>query len=214
MVLIYEVARAPQSGVVKMKINNKLALFVLAFAGLAVADYAQTTITFAVPSTTTFTNTYLDGGSNSSEGAFPPTTVGASYFFNSTTGWSELIQPCINGIAYSSSSVRCQAGVARPAIKTANTGTVTQKFYYKFDAAIPTGVLTCINGSKAESAGSQVVKSGCLLGDLNDTAWAIVATGVLPPPSTSSAINVTIYANFTAVAGQTTARTLYTNSTT
>jgi hypothetical protein len=192
-----------------MKLNMKiLGLLLISCAAFVIADYAQTTIYFAVPSTTSFTNAYLDGGTNSS-GSFPPSIVGASYYFNSSTGYSELIQPCIGGTAWGSSTTTCQSGVARPAIITTNTGTVAQDFWYEYNTGIPTGWLTCINGTKRLTADSTVVKSTCLMGDLNATGWAKVGLAV----AAGKAINVTIYANASNAAGGTNSVTLYTNST-
>lgn len=191
----------------------KMALLgLLGFAGIVIADYAQTTFWFAIPSATTFTNSYLDGGSNTSEGSFPPATAGASYFFNSSTGYGWWIQPCINGIAFSD-NIRCQRGVERPAIVTTSTGTVSMDFWYKWDSAIPSGWNTCINGTGRLSADSLTVKAGCSVvgatGDLNATSWARVGIGI----PAGKAINVTVYANASGAAGGTTSKTLYTNTT-
>jgi hypothetical protein len=199
----------PQSGVVNMNKMKIALLGLLGIAGVVIADYAQTTFWFAVPSATTFTNSYLDGGTNSSEGTFAPSTVGASYYFNSTTGYGWWIQPCINGVTYNPTTLTCQSGVARPAIITTSTGTVSMNFWYKWDSAIPTGWLTCINGTGRLTADGLTVKSNCALGDLNDTAWARVGINI----AAGKAINVTPYANASGAAGGTTSKTLYTNST-
>lgn len=193
--------------------NNKIIIAVLLGLALPVfADYVQTTFYFAVPSSTTFTVAYLDGGTNTSEGSFPPTTVGGTYFFNSSTGYSVLVQPCTKGITYSTLDLQCQTGVARPAMILTNTGTVNVDFWARWGTALPSGVLTCANASKRESAGSQTVKSLCTLGDLNNTDPMRIALNV-QPSGTSNAVNFTIYANFSNVAGGTNSRTLYTNNT-
>jgi hypothetical protein len=193
--------------------NKKIIAFLLIGMSIPVlADYVQTTFYFAVPSSTTFTVAYLDGGTNTSEGSFPPAIVGGTYFFNSTTGYSVLVQPCVNGQTYSTADLRCQVGVARPAMVLTNTGTVNIDFWARWGTALPTGVLTCANGSKRDNTGTQTVKSTCTMGELNTTIAMMFATAVAPA-APSNAVNFTIYANFSNVAGGTNARTLYTNNT-
>ena len=193
--------------------NKKIiALLLLGMSIPALADYVQTTFYFAVPSTTTFTAAYLDGGTNTSEGSFPPTTVGGTGFFNSTTGTSTLVQPCTIGITYSAANLQCQNGTARPFIILTNTGTVNIDFWARWATALPTNVHTCANGTKRDETGTQVVKTTCTMGELNETIAMRFATGVTPT-APSNAVNFTIFANFSNVAGGTNSRTLYTNNT-
>jgi hypothetical protein len=206
----------------KMK-NIVFALSAFAMLGLVAADYVQTTFFFAVPSTNTFSVTWLDGGSNNSASAYPPTNVGSVYWFNSSTGNSQMVQPCIGAIAYSSSSVVCQNGASlRPFAYITNTGTVTSAYYMEWNATLPTGVTTCANGSKRDSSGSHTVNaepcittrlgSASAAGNLNNSAWYALASGVTPT-APNNAVNVTIYANFSGVSGGVTGVGLYMNST-
>lgn len=194
--------------------NNKMfGVMLLLIAGFVMADYVKTTIYFVVPAATSFKVTYLDGGFNNSEVAFPPSTVGASYYLNSSTGTSTNLQPCAGDIPYAATDVRCQNGVGKPFMIIENTGTVNEIFRMRFGAALPSGVLTCINGTKFDPAGSHTVKSDCIKGDLNESAWVWLASSV-GTAAPNNKVNVTLWANFTAVAGGTSSQTLYTMSNT
>jgi hypothetical protein len=185
--------------------NKKLALFGSLFLiGIAVADFVSTPIYFTIPTSTSFTVFTISSSQSSGTGTPYPQTE--NYYFNSSTGYTELKTVCITG-----DTSNCQSGMGKPAFRYRNTGTVNISIFEMYNATLPTGVLSCVNSSKPTGCGG-TTQAACVMGNLNSTQWVTIGTQ-LGIDSPCFEKNATIYANFSGATGGTTAIGLTHNAT-
>jgi hypothetical protein len=184
--------------------NKKLALFGSLFLiGMVMADFVTTPIYFTIPSTNSFTVFTIS--SNTASGSSAPYPQSENYYFNSSTGYSQLVNVCISGGA------ACQNASQAPAFRYRNTGTTNISIFLEYNATLPTGVLSCVNSTKPTGCGGTTIPS-CSMGNLNSSLWATIATQI-GVDSPCYERNATIYANFSGATAGTTAIGLTHNAT-
>ena len=187
--------------------NKKLTLFgSLLIMGMVLADFVTTPIYFTIPTATSFTVFTISTGVSVASGNSAPYPQTENYYFNSSTGYTELQTVCITG-----DSSNCQNGMGKPAFRYRNTGTVNISIFEMYNATLPTGVLSCVNSSKPTGCGGTTI-STCVLGNLNSSKWATIGSQ-LGVDSPCYEKNATIYANFSGASGGTTAIGLTHNAT-
>jgi hypothetical protein len=168
------------------------------FSGYGTSSLDGTLVINNPASMFAFTVYTLGGGGNSTNSM--STSLGNSteaYYFNSSSMYGSLLKPC----ASADGTSNCQISMVKnPIYRISNTGTVDLTgLYMKLTGAAGSGIKVCANSSG--TAGVTGAVATCDLssskGNLNESNWIRLAAAV---PQTQN-LNVTIYANFTAVQG-------------
>jgi hypothetical protein len=150
---------------------------------------------------TNFTNSMTSIPGNATE----------DYYFNATNPYAELVVPCAGA-----DKTGCQAGMAIPAYRFRNTGSVTVNYFLNISSSLTgTGMKLCANSS-APAGSTATVVAVCSFsgeGNVNASDWLKVG-GTVPVGSPNYEINVTIYLNITnAVIGTPITKVLTSNTT-
>lgn len=179
-------------------------LFVTLLATPAIADYAQTTVFFNVPSASSFTVTVPGQSAVASNGTnnpnSPPT---ANIEFNSSVSTRVNIPPCTVG-----GTGNCQNGsgsTGTPIFQYDNTGNVNLTILLIFNSTLPSGVTVHGNSSWANTS----LSNGTAYANdraLNATDSAVM--GINLDSVDTSILNVYLFSNFTSVTAGTRASRL------
>ncbi|MFH1106838.1 MAG: hypothetical protein V1787_02995 [Candidatus Micrarchaeota archaeon] len=185
------------------------AALLVAFAGFAYAEFAQTTVYFNVPVRLSFTITLPDTVQTNASGTTAPWSADATADINFTLAAGSIsgthVQPCLT-VAFGGG---CQTGPAVPIFAYKNTGTTNISMWLKFNASLPTGIVVGVN-STASGTGNNMVNHTALY-DVNNSLWANAFQDL--NISSNQYANVSLYANFTNVQGGINVRLLAHNST-